>query len=78
MLEADVAVAKAIMPRVEHKLDAHIENTEKARSATNDKLDLLIAKENQNKGVAWLFDKAQNLVLFAGSVGVFKWLGLIR
>ncbi len=78
MIEAKVAVAEAIMPRVEHKMDCHIAETKSARQVTNDKLDALIAKENQNKGVSWAFDKAQNLIMFAGSVGILKWIGWIK
>ena len=78
MLEAKVAVAEAIMPRVEHKMDCHIAETKAARQLTNDKLDALIAKENQNKGVSWFLDKIQSVIIFLVGIGAFKWLGLIR
>ena len=71
-------VAETLLPRVEKKLDDHIEETKESRRSTNEKLDVIIAKENQNKGAAWALDKAQNLIMFAGSIGVLKWIGWIR
>jgi uncharacterized coiled-coil protein SlyX len=51
MLEQKVAVNDAVMPRIErtiadieHKMDTHIEKTESARSATNQKLDKVLGK----------------------------------
>lgn len=61
----------------ETMLDFHAES-KKARAETNEKLDALIAKDNQNKGAQWLLDKSQNLIMFLVGIGAFKWLGLIR
>lgn len=67
-----------LFPRFERKLDDHMLETKEARKTTNEKLDTIIAKENQNKGVSWLLDKSQNLIMFLVGIGAFKWLGLIR
>jgi uncharacterized coiled-coil protein SlyX len=51
MLEQKVAVNEAVMPRIERtishiedKMDTHIEKTESARAATNQKLDKVLGK----------------------------------
>lgn len=81
-LEVDMGILKAIMPRVEVKLDCHMQETKHSRQATNDKLDAVIgrldARENQAKGVVFLWETLRALAVFLAGIGAFKWLGLIR
>ena len=81
-LEVDTGILKAIMPRVEIKLDCHMQETKHSRQATNDKLDAVIgrldARENQAKGVVWAWETARATAVFLGGFSALKWLGLIR
>lgn len=77
-LEAEIAVANALMPRMERKLDDHMTETKLSRQCTNDKLDALIATTNQAKGAALAFDLLRQGVVFLAGIGGLKWLGLIR
>ena len=56
-MEADTAVLKAIMPRIEEKIDRHIEETKVSREATNSKLDKLMAdiSARENQAIGGLF-----------------------
>lgn len=77
-VEKSSNTAEILLPRFEAMLKEHMTETKVARQATNEKLDALIAKENQNKGVSWFLDKVQSVIIFLVGIGAFKWLGLIR
>jgi len=77
-LEAEIAVANALMPRIERKLDDHMTETKSSLQSTNEKLDALIATTNQAKGVARAFDLIRQAAVFLAGIGGLKWLGIIR
>lgn len=81
-LEADTAVLKAIMPRIEEKLDEHMKETKTSREGTNGKLDALTAaiaaRENQAKGFAYGWEMLRSLIVFGAGAGVLKWFSFIR
>ena len=69
MLEQKVAVNEAVMPRIERtishiedKMDTHIEKTESARAATNQKLDNVLGKLDAVEQQAKEIEKIKSVV----------------
>ncbi len=88
-LESRVAVLETIIPFVRREIEDHKktvaefhQESVKGREKVNEKLDTVIhrldAKDNQAKGVTMLWDSIRSFAVFLASIGVFKWLGLIR